>query len=68
MDDKVVTFKFGFKAPVMDIGSGFTGVITCRNQSLGGGQRFQVSSATLDDGKPVEYWFDADRLELIESA
>ena len=53
---------------VRDTVTGFTGTAVGKTIWMYGCERFSVQSDKLHDGKPVdEHWFDAQRLEILET-
>lgn len=55
--------KLGYQ--VKEIITGFEGVVTARCEYLHSNTRIQVTSKTLQDGKPVVEWFDEDSLQIV---
>jgi hypothetical protein len=52
---------------VRDKISGFTGVATCRLEYLNGCVRWQVTTRTLHDAKPIDgQYFDGEQLEVVQ--
>lgn len=61
------TIELGDK--VHDYVSGFTGKVTGYTRFITGSDRATVTSETLDsNGRPVEEWFDVERLRVDEAA
>ena len=52
---------------VKDTLSRYTGIADARTEWLNGCVRIRVISRELQDGKPVDEWFDADQLEVIDA-
>lgn len=52
---------------VKDKITGFVGIATARTEFLTGATRIEVSPDAMKDGVPVAaYWFDEERLQLVE--
>ncbi len=51
---------------VKDEVTGFTGTATSRTEYLGGSTRVQVTAHALSDGRPVEDWFEEERLVTVK--
>lgn len=49
---------------VVDSITSYAGTVTAINQKLGGSPQACVEAHSLQDGRPVEVWFDVHRLTL----
>ena len=46
--------------------SGFIGKVTSITRYIGGDVRYGVTANYLENGKPVEDWFDEERLKKVD--
>ena len=57
-------FKFNLGLQVRDTVTGFVGVITVRAEYKNNQQNRYLLETTDTTGRPIEWWYDEDRLEL----
>lgn len=57
-------FKINLGTQVKDTVTGFVGVITARAEYRNNQPNRYLLEATDTTGRPIEWWYDEDRLEL----
>ena len=57
-------FKYNLKDNVYDSVTAFSGTITARSQFISGSNRYQLE-ANDNAGRPIEWWFDEERLVKV---
>ena len=66
MDEKMKKFKFELGDTLDDTVTGYTGVATARCEYLGV-ENARYCLENMENGKPVEVWFDENRLRKCDS-